>query len=79
MRFALYLQSARCMNTTLVSLLALAAFVHHADPLGVYQPHRVGMILECSTYELLTRAAFMHHGDKRHNALRGLELILSLH
>ena len=33
-----------------------AAFKHHADPLGVYQPHRVGTMLEYSTGELLTSA-----------------------
>ena len=28
--------------------LARAAFVHHADPLGVHQLHRVLMMHECS-------------------------------
>ena len=27
------------------SLLTRAAFIHHTDPSGVYQPHRVGMML----------------------------------
>ena len=36
---------------------------HHADLLGQYQPLRVGMMLECSTGELITRAAFMHHDN----------------
>ena len=38
-------------------------FMHHADPSGVYQPHSVGMMHECSP-ELLARAAFMQHDDK---------------
>ena len=42
--------------------------VHYADPLVVYQPCRVGMMLEYSTGELLTRAAFMHHDDQGHDA-----------
>ena len=44
--------------------LAGAALVHHADPSGVSQSHRVGMMLEC---ELLARAAFMHHADRGHD------------
>ena len=44
---------------------------HHADPSGVYdEPRRVGIMLECSTGELLARAAFMHHDDQGHDALR---------
>ena len=39
------------MNAALASLLASAAFMHHADPSGVYQPHRVGMMHECSPGE----------------------------
>ena len=35
-----------------------AALVHHADPSGVYQRCGVGMILECSSGELLARAVF---------------------
>ena len=42
----------------------------HAEPTGVYQPRRVGMMHECSTGKLLARAAFMHHDDKWHNALK---------
>ena len=44
--------------------------MYHAEPAGVSQPHRVGMMLECSTGELLTRAAFMHYDDQGHDALR---------
>ena len=36
---------------------------------GMYQPHRVGMMLKCSTDVLLVRAAFMDHDDKEHNTL----------
>ena len=32
------------MNAALASLLARAAFMHHDDPTGVYQPHRVIMM-----------------------------------
>ena len=39
-------------------LLTSAALVHHADSLGVSQPHRV------------SSAAFMHHDDQRYDALR---------
>ena len=46
-------------------LLAGAALLHHADPSGVPQPRRVGMMLE-----LLTRAAFLHHDDQGHDPLR---------
>ena len=49
---------------------ARPAFMHHTDPTTVYQPHRVGMMHECSTGELLARAAFMHHADKEHDALK---------
>ena len=41
-----------------------ATFVHHADPLGVYDPRWFGMMHESSLDELLARAAFMHHADK---------------
>ena len=38
--------------------------------MGVFQQYRVcGMILECSTGELLARAAFTHHDDQGHDAL----------
>ena len=57
------------MNAALASLLARAAFVHHDDSLGVYQPHRVGMVVECRTGDLHARAAFKHHDDKGHDAL----------
>ena len=44
--------------------------MHHADPSGVSQPSRFGMMLECSNGKLLARAAFMHHDDQGHDALR---------
>ena len=34
--------------------------VHHADPTGVSEPRWVGMMLECSTGELLTSTS-MHY------------------
>ena len=41
--------------------LASAAFTHHVDPSGVYQPCRVVIKMhECSPGELCARAAFMH-------------------
>ena len=43
--------------------------MHHTDPLGESQPHRVVMMIECSTGELLARAAYMHHDDQGHDAL----------
>ena len=51
-------------------LLAVAAIVHHADPLGVSKFRWEGMILECSTYELLTRTALTHQEDQGHIASR---------
>ena len=54
------------MGAALVSLLTRTAFMRHADPSGVYQPCRVGMMLECSTVELLAKIASVHHGDKGH-------------
>ena len=45
---------------------ASAALVHHADPSGVSEPCRVGMMLECSTGELLAGAALVHHDNKCH-------------
>ena len=54
-------------------LLAQAASVHHANPLGVSQPRKVGMMLECSTGEILARAVFMHYDDQGHDALLHLK------
>ena len=66
-------------HAALVGPLTRAAFMHHADPEGVYQPHRVGMMHDCSNGELLARAAFMHHDDHRalkpYAALKGLKTI----
>ena len=50
--------------------LAGAALMHHADPPGQFQHHRVAMMLESSIGELLSRAAFMHHDGKGHSALK---------
>ena len=36
------------------------------DPTGVSQPHKVGVMLECSAGKLLASAAFMHHDDQGH-------------
>ena len=58
--------------------------MHHANPVGVYQCHRVGMMLECSTGVLLAMAIFNHQDEKGHNRLNhyavheGLNIVLSL-
>ena len=39
------------MNASLVSLLARAAFMHHADPTGLIHSRRVVMMHECSPGE----------------------------
>ena len=36
------------MNAVLVSLHTMAELLHYIEPLGVYQPCRVIMMLECS-------------------------------
>ena len=50
--------------------LARAAFMHHADPSGVYQPRRFNMMHGCSPDELFAKAAAMYHNDRRHSALK---------
>ena len=40
--------------------LASATSMHHAHPLGVYQPCRVGMMHECSPVRLLTCQGCIH-------------------
>ena len=50
-------------------LIPKAASMHHTDPSGAYQPHRVGMMYECSTGEFLVRAAIIHRDDIGHTAL----------
>ena len=55
---------------------ALAASVHHANPWGVSQPVSVGMMLECSTGELLTSACSMT--TKGHDALRHYAILKGL-
>ena len=57
------------MNAGLVSLLARPAFMYHAEPSGVYQSCRAGMMHECSTGKLLASAAFIHYADKGQIAL----------
>ena len=52
--------------------------VHHADHLGVHLAHRVGMMLECSPCESLSRAAFMHHDDKGQSTLRHCAVLKGL-
>ena len=44
--------------------------MYHANPLGVYQPPRVGVVYECSDAELCVRTAFKHREVKGHNALK---------
>ena len=44
--------------------------MHHVKSSGVYRPHRVGMMLECSIGELFARAAYMHHADQGDNTLK---------
>ena len=46
-----------------------ATFMHPADPSGVYQRHRIGMMHECSPGKLFARAELMHHVDNEHGAL----------
>ena len=46
-----------------IRLVARAVSMHLADPPHVYQPHRVDLMLEYSTGELLARAASMHCAD----------------
>ena len=57
------------MDAALASLLAKAAFMHDADPSGIYRPHSVGMMHECIPGELLASATFMHQDDKGYNTL----------
>ena len=64
------------MNAALASLLAKPEFVYHVDPSGVYQPCRIGMVLECSPG--LTRAAFIHHANKGHGTLKHYAAIKGL-
>lgn len=40
----------------------------NADPLGVYQPHSVDIVYECSNGEYLPGAAFTHHAVIVHHA-----------
>ena len=47
-----------------------STFMHHADPLGLYQPLRFGMMHECSNSKLLVRVTSMHHVDRGHGALK---------
>ena len=65
----------------MASLFARPVFMHHADPSGEYQTHRVDMMLEYSTDDSPTmQAASVHHPYKGHielkhyAALRGLTL-----
>ena len=47
--------------------------------MGVYETCRVGMMLECSPVELLTKAAFMHDVDNdegiMHKAFKGFNIV----
>ena len=68
------LRTACCLKETIGRdaamqwLLARTALLHPTGSSGVYLPHRVGMMHECSTAESLTRAVFMYHDDKEHSA-----------
>ena len=44
----------------------------------VYQSHRICMMLECSTREVLPRAALMHLDDKGYKALKHLTVLKGL-
>ena len=54
------------MDAGLASLLAETAFMHHAEPSGVYQRHRVGTMLKYSPGELIAKTAFTHRQDRGH-------------
>ena len=50
-------------------VLTDGALVHYADTSEVSQLRRVGIILECSTGELIARLAIKHHNDQWHDTL----------
>ena len=52
--------------------------MHHAHPSAMYQPRRVGIMLECSPGELLARAAVMLYDDKGHRALKDFAALKDL-
>ena len=52
--------------------------MHHADPLGVYQPHRVGMMFEWRPGELFTKTEFMHHANKGYTSLENYATLKGL-
>ena len=58
------------MKAALADQLTRNAFMHHADPLEVDNPGKVGMMHEYSPGELLNRATFMHHTHKGHIILK---------
>ena len=66
------------MNAVMASLLARAAFMHHANPAGMYQPDSGIVTHECSTDELLTGAAFMHLTDKGRSTLKHSAVLTGL-
>ena len=45
---------------------------------GTSQPHRVSMMLECSTAELVASAVFMHHDDLGHDSLMHYAILKGL-
>jgi hypothetical protein len=59
------------MNAALVRLLARAAFMHRADPSGMYQSHRVSMMHECSPGELLAGICKRRRKRRKNYALTG--------
>ena len=58
--------------------MTFVIMMHHTDHSGLSQPPKVGMMLQCSPGELLTRAAFMHHDDQGHGALINYAVIKGL-
>ena len=70
--------SSWCMNAALGSLLGRTAFMHHADPSGVYQPHRVGMMHECSSGEYSSGLHSCIMTTNRHSALKHYAVLKGL-
>ena len=63
------------MNVSLGSLLAGAAFRHHEDTTGVYQPCSVDMMLECSPDRPFARAVFKDSDDKGNTTLKDYAIV----
>ena len=63
------------MDAALATLLARAAFIHHDNLLGMYQPQVACIMLECS---LASYSPGLHHDDQGHNALKQYAAIKGL-